>query len=332
MLSGPLKKKKSDSERQEVTVNFVVHEGVATMGDSLEGAVSKLWDLESLGIKASDEVHKLFESDIGFIDGRHSVKLSWKQSHNPLPSNYANSLSCMKSQIKRLKGEPEVLEEYDSIIKDQLSSGVIERVTDLEGACKVHYLPDQAVIRKDAETTKLRIGYDPSAKEGKNGTSLNDCLHTGPSLNPLLFEILVRSRENRVALVRDIEKAFLNIAVGVNNCDCLRFPWVDDARDSNSDVVVYRFCRVVFGLNASPFLLNGTIRHHLATFTGADPKFVKKMVDSFYVDDLVSSDSTTDKAHDLYNKARARMANTGFRRWKWKTNDPKLKRRIGDGR
>ena len=332
MLSGPLKKKKSDSEQQEVTVHFLVHEGVATMGDSLEGAVGKLWDLESLGIKASDEVHKLFESNIGFIDGRHSVKLPWKQSHNPLSSNYANSLSCMKSQIKRLKGEPEVLEEYDSIIKDQLSSGVIERVTDLEGACKVHYLPDQAVIRKDAETTKLRIVYDPSAKEGKNGTSLNDCLHTGPSLNPLLFEILVRSRENRVALVRDIEKAFLNIAVGVNNCDCLRFLWVDDARDSNSDVVVYRFCRVVFGLNASPFLLNGTIRHHLATFAEADPKFVKKMVDSFYVDDLVSGDSTTDKAHDLYNKARARMANGGFRLRKWKTNDPKLKRRIGDGR
>ena len=103
----------------------------------------------------------------------------------------------------------------------------------MEGACKVHYLSHQTVICKDAETTKLRIVYDASAKEVKNGTSLNDCLHTRPSLNPLLFEILVRSRENRVALVRDIEKGFLNIAVGVNNCDCLRFLWVDDARDSN---------------------------------------------------------------------------------------------------
>jgi len=92
-----------------------------------------------------------------------------QNSHNPLPSNYANSLSCMKSRIKRLKREPEVLEEYDSIIKDQLSSGVIERVMDLEGACKVHYLPHQAVIRKDAETTKLKIVYDASAKEGKMG-------------------------------------------------------------------------------------------------------------------------------------------------------------------
>ena len=53
------------------------------------------------------------------------------------------------------------------------------------------------------------------------------------------------------------------------------------------------------------------------------------MVDSFYVDDLVSGDSTTDKAHDPYNKARARMANAGFRLRKWKTNDPQLKRRIG---
>ena len=47
-----------------MTVNFVAHEGVATVGHSLEGAVGKLWDLESLGIKASDEVHELFESDI----------------------------------------------------------------------------------------------------------------------------------------------------------------------------------------------------------------------------------------------------------------------------
>ena len=120
-----------------------------------------MWDLESLGIKANEEVHESFENDISFIDGRYSVKLPWKQGHEPLPSNYANSLPRMKGQIKRLKREPEVLEErYDSIIKDQLRSGVIERVAELEEACKVHYLPHQAVIRKDAETKKLRVGYN----------------------------------------------------------------------------------------------------------------------------------------------------------------------------
>jgi hypothetical protein len=78
------------------------------------------------------------------------------------------------------------LKEYDSIIRDQVEKGIIEQVSSLEKADKVRYLPHQAVIRKDAVTTKLRIVYDASSKESKSGTSLNDCLHVGPSLNPLL--------------------------------------------------------------------------------------------------------------------------------------------------
>ena len=97
----------------------------------------------------------------------------------------------MKCQLKRLRKEPEVLDEYNSIIKGQLYSGVIERVAKLEETEKVHYLSHHAVIRRDAETMKLQIVYDAFSKEGENRTSSNDCLHTGPSVIPLLFEILV---------------------------------------------------------------------------------------------------------------------------------------------
>ena len=97
---------------------------------------------------------------------------------------------------------------------------MIEKVSVLEEpGGNVHYLPHHAVIRRDAETTKLRIVYDASSKETKNGTSLNDCLHTGPSLNPLLFDILVRFRENKIALLGDIENAFLNVAVDPEDRD-----------------------------------------------------------------------------------------------------------------
>ena len=83
----------------------------------------------------------------------------------------------MKSQLKRLGKEPDLLKEYDVIIKEQVELGIVEPLAELEKTNKVHYLPHQAVIRKDAVTTKVRIVYDASSKESKIGTSLNDCLH-----------------------------------------------------------------------------------------------------------------------------------------------------------
>ena len=126
----------------------------------------------------------------------------------------------------------------------------------------------------------------------------------------------------------DIEKAFLNIAVDEKDRDSLRFLWVEDVRDNNLSIVVCRFCRVVFGLNASPFLLNGTIRHHLDTFVLMDPDFVKRMVEGFYVDDLVTGERTAGNAFTLFKKARDRMAKGGFNLRKWKTNDPELREKI----
>ena len=234
----------------------------------------------------------------------------------------------MKGQIRKLRKEPEVLEEYNEVIKEQLTSGVIESVTELERADKVHYIPTLAVVRKEASTTKVRVVCDASAKLGKGGTSLNDCLHVGPSLNPLLFDILVRFREKRVALVGDIEKAFLNIEVAERDRDCLRFLWCEDVHKPESKIVVYRFCRVVFGLNASPFLLNATLRYHISKYKDEDPEFARKMLEGFHVDDLVTGEKNSSAAFHLYETSKQRMAAGGFRLRKWMTNDKALRDRI----
>ena len=70
--------------------------------------------------------------------------------------------------------------EYDKAIREQLSSGIVERVLDpaVVSGERVHYLPHHAVIRCDKETTKLRVVYDSSARV--DGVSLNDCLYVGP--------------------------------------------------------------------------------------------------------------------------------------------------------
>ena len=88
---------------------------------------------------------------------RYSVKLPWKQGRDVLNSNYELSLARTKGQVKKLRKEPEVLREYDSVIKKQSASGVIERVVELERSDGVYYIPHLVVIRKEATTTKLRL-------------------------------------------------------------------------------------------------------------------------------------------------------------------------------
>ena len=325
VLSGPMKGCDVDGG---VNVNLVTHENVSSM--NFEGEVQRMWDLETLGIREGNDVHEALIDKIRFNGVRYVVELPWKQGHETLLTNYANSLVRMKGQKKRPRKEPNVFGEYDKIIREQLNAGVVEVVAELDKKEGVHYLPHQAVVRRDAKTTKLRVVYDASSKEGKRGTSLNDCLHVGPSLTPMLYDILLRFRENRIVVVGDTEKAFLNIEVDEKDKDYLRFLWVKDVLNGDAEVVVYRFCRVVFGLNASPFLLNATLRYHIEKFSDVDPEFVRKMLHSFYVDDLVSGGETTEEVVNLYEKAKIRMASGGFRLRKWLTNDAGLRQRIQD--
>ena len=199
------------------------------------------------------------------------MSLPWKENAPPLPDNFELCRRRLDSLLRRLKQNPPLLAEYDSVIRDQLSRGIIEVVnnTSLDGHERIHYLPHHGVVRQDKTTSKLRIVYDASAKT--NGPSLNDCLYTGPSFGQSIFDILLRFRFHRVALAGDIEKAFLMVSVQEKDRDSLRFLWTRDVKGEVPDVVVLRFTRVVFGVNSSPFLLNATIDHHMRRYQEIDP-------------------------------------------------------------
>ena len=76
-------------------------------------------------------LHEEFLDGITFTGSRYSVKLPWKEGHDRLPDNYLNSLSSIKSQLKRLKREPELLKKYDTIIREQVEAGIVEEVAEL---------------------------------------------------------------------------------------------------------------------------------------------------------------------------------------------------------
>ena len=64
---------------------------------------------------------------------------------------------------------------------------------------KEFFLPHRPVIRQNAESTKLRIVYDASAKS-ESGYSLNDYLEKGQSLQNKLWDILIKTRFRLVIL------------------------------------------------------------------------------------------------------------------------------------
>ena len=163
-------------------------------------------------------------------------------------------------------------------------------------------MPHHAVIRTDKTTTKLRVVYDASAKP--IGPSLNDCLHKGPKFNQLILDLLLRFRSHRIALTADIEKAFLMISVNDSDRDVLRFLWVDDITKADPEVRAFRFTRVVFGVSSSPFLLNAMIKYHLERFLESKQPVVRCLLNSTYVDDIVTGADSNEAAFELYFQSK----------------------------
>ena len=164
--------------------------------------------------------------------------------------------------------------------------------------------------------------YDVSAKS--TGPSLNDCLYAGPSLTPLIFDILLRFRVHPIAIVADIEKAFLNIAIAPKHRDVLRFLWVDDPFSKTPITQLLRFTQVVFGVTSSPFILNATLRDHVNRYLAEDPEFVQELLRSLYVDDYASGSESVSSALELSRKIKHRLATGGFNMRKWLTNSTEL--------
>ena len=257
VLSGPIHGAMQDDRQQNNLVTTHVLKSavkpVDVTNESLDGNLRTFWELESLGIKPKS-LYEEVEEKISFKNERYEVHLPWKLPHPLLPDNYDLSAKRLTNLLKRLRQDPEVLREYDSVIRDQLSNGIVEVIEKPgEGEVgKIHYIPHHAVIRKDKNTTKLRVVYNASTRSG--GPALNDSLYTGPPLAENIFDTLLRFRVNRVALTGDVEKAFLMVGMTEEDRDVLGFLWADDLEKTSPEIVVLTFTRVTFGVSSSPFL------------------------------------------------------------------------------
>lgn len=141
--------------------------------------------LESLGIMVlpllsdKERALKIFNETLKFEDDRYSVTLPWKEDRFCLPENRELALGRLKSLVNKFRNHPKLVEKYDGIIRNQVTLGIIEKVTTNRPDTTKHYIPHHPVINPEKTSTKIRVVYDASAKTNRN---LNECLYPGPTM------------------------------------------------------------------------------------------------------------------------------------------------------
>ncbi|GFX52060.1 reverse transcriptase domain-containing protein [Trichonephila clavipes] len=263
----------------------------------------------------------MFKQRVHFKNGRYEVELPWKRDSNELSDNFSLAKRRLGSLMRKMQRDKVLYSEYCKVLKNYLDEGIIEKVTNpfIPTNNPVFYLPHQVIIKNESLTTKLRLVFDASAHEEKQ-LSLNDCLFHGVNLNPNTLDLLISFRSNKIAVLADVEKAFLQISLAPKDRDVVRF-LIDDGENG---VQVYRFNRVLFGVNASPFLLAATIKMHVGKYMEKYPDTVRTLDHCFYVDDLVTGEDDAKSAFDLSSKAAKIMSEAGMNLRKCISNDCEL--------
>ena len=296
----------------------------------VERRIDKMLTCDSLGIdETKDSVSdydaekiEQFKNSIELVNGEYHVDLIWHDNVDQVPSNEHIALNVLDRVIKDLEKKGE-LEKYSEGIKKWEAEGIVERIeVEPKDFFKYVWIPHRAVFKTDEQsTTKMRPVFNCSLKT-KKGPSLNEASYAGINLMKDMQELIMLFRTNHYVYLADVRKAFLMVklkAIKDRNRFCFFM------REGNK-LVTYRFTTLLFGLNASPFILNYIIKHHANSFS--KDECTDMLLDNFFVDNLVKSHNCEDKLCQLYSESVDRMKKGNFELQSCNTNSEKLRQMM----
>jgi hypothetical protein len=129
----------------------------------------------------------------------------------------------------------------------------------------------------------------------------------------------MRFQLQSIAMIADIEKAFLQVGLQTKDRDVTRFLWLKDTSKCEVDdnVDIYRFCRIPFGIISSPSLLASTIKHHLSNFGTST---AKKLLENIYVDNVFVGARSVEEAIDIYEESKDLFNKASMNLREWTSN------------
>ncbi|UYV70945.1 hypothetical protein LAZ67_8001196, partial [Cordylochernes scorpioides] len=263
--------------------------------------VSDLWSLENIGVMDDRQADSKEETNQAIMDkfrtekkqlesGRYEVHLPWIESAQKLKEDKSQAEKRLRKMTEDLKKRG-FYHHYNNIFEEWEENGIIQRIQSDKDDTLEYFLPHRAVVKSGSSTTPVRPVFDDSCKT-KGGWSLNNCLAKGPNLLELIPDIMLRFRLNKIGVIADIEKAFLQISVGKEDRQFFRFLWWEDGKQEN--LRIYQHKRVVFGVTSSPFLLAATLKLHLKQYE----REVIPLLKSMYMDNCVNSVTSLEEAQE----------------------------------
>ena len=290
-----------------------------------ENDYDRLHGLDILGIEdrgendVSDIHYEFNESITQDINGRYEVKIPWIPGQEIKESNEAQSRSRLRNVERKLSRNPELREAYQNIIEEQIKERIVEQILDKQTGERKFCLPHKPVVREEASTTKVRMVFDASAGRIPLSNTLNECMYTGPALQPSLWDMLVRARMGANLLIGDLKKAFLQVGITPEDREAFRFLF-----DINGEEEHLRFARVHFGAEASPFTLGATLNYRFDKFKASHTKTVNDLSRNTHVDNLMTVGTNRDEL-DTSKRENADIFEKGkFHVHKWESSIPDL--------
>jgi len=267
-------------------------------------------DEEGKGKSFDDIVwEKKVSESLNLVNGHFEIALPFKEIESDMPNNFNQVLTRLNATARRISRNPDLLSEYKKFMETMLINDFAEEIPCDEISCirgKSWYLTHHGVFHK--QKGKFRIVFDCSLKYG--GISLNDALLQGPDLTNNLLGVLLRFREGKFAISGDIEKMFYMVRVTKSDSDFLRFLWFPNS-DLTKPPKHYRLKVHVFGAKSSPSCANFALRS-VPRFVSVTETVSDTIHGAFYVDDLMKSVRSEDRAVDLLSDVRDALAVCGF--------------------
>ena len=259
-------------------------------------------------------------------DGRFIVPLLKKPHAPPLGESRSHAVRRFLSLENSLHAKGE-FEAFDSVMQEYFDMKHAEPIpaADLDKPPRdVFYLPMHAVKKESSSTTKIRAVFDASAKSSSN-VSLNDILLVGPTVHSPLIDVLLRFRLHRIALTADVSKMYRAVKLVESDRDLHRFVWRSDTSKPLQD---YRMTRVTFGVSASSFAANMSLKRNALDHAMEFPKAAHAVETAFYVDDCLTGANTVEEAIDLHQQLLHLFIKGGFLLRKWNSSDPTVLHHI----